>query len=162
MKNILFPTDFSACADNALNYAIGLAEKLNTKITLHHSCMARSFVNEIPIEESLEDNVLHSAINRLRKYTDLEPFKKEKIPFEEDICFGEADNDIVALAGKKKADLIVMGAKGSNSLADLLFGKTSTSVMEHAKCPVMVIPASAKYHGFHKIAQEKIQHTGYP
>jgi nucleotide-binding universal stress UspA family protein len=151
MKNILFPTDFSACADNALNYAIGIADKLKTKIILHHSCMARSFVNEIPMEESLDDNVLHSAINRLKKYADLEPFKTEKILFEEDICFGDADNDIVALANKKKVDLIVMGTRGSNNFTDLLFGKTSASVMEKAKCPVMVIPPRAKYNGFQKI-----------
>jgi hypothetical protein len=36
-KILIHPTDFSECANNALNFAILIAKKLNLKISLVHS-----------------------------------------------------------------------------------------------------------------------------
>ncbi|MBN8860049.1 MAG: universal stress protein [Sphingobacteriales bacterium] len=34
MKRLLVPTDFSPCADNAINFAVGMAKVLSAEIML--------------------------------------------------------------------------------------------------------------------------------
>jgi len=52
---------------------------------------------------------------------------------------GYPDAEIVGLAGKLGAGLIVMGSRGLGSLRRALMGSVSTSVVHHAHCPVMVV-----------------------
>jgi nucleotide-binding universal stress UspA family protein len=42
------------------------------------------------------------------------------------------------------ADLIVVGSRGGGGFARLLLGSTSSQVVHHARCPVVVIPADRK------------------
>jgi nucleotide-binding universal stress UspA family protein len=51
---------------------------------------------------------------------------------------GYPDAEIVALAGKLGAGLIVLGSRGFGSLKRALMGSVSSSVVHHAHCPVLV------------------------
>jgi len=52
---------------------------------------------------------------------------------------GFPDAEIVALAGKLGAGLIVMGSRGRGPLRRALMGSVSDSVVRHAHCPVLVV-----------------------
>ena len=52
---------------------------------------------------------------------------------------GFPDAEIVGLAGKLGAGLIVMGSRGQGPLKRALMGSVSDSVVRHAHCPVMVV-----------------------
>lgn len=59
---------------------------------------------------------------------------------------GQPGPEIVALARQVRADLIVVGAH-DYPLAEQTLGSTTTHVMVHAPCPVLVIPrASRRFH----------------
>jgi nucleotide-binding universal stress UspA family protein len=52
---------------------------------------------------------------------------------------GFPDEEIVGLAGRLSAGLIVMGSRGRGRLRRTLMGSVSDSVVRHAHCPVMVV-----------------------
>jgi nucleotide-binding universal stress UspA family protein len=52
---------------------------------------------------------------------------------------GFPDEEIVGLAGRLGAGLIVVGSRGHGPLRRALMGSVSDSVVRHAHCPVLVV-----------------------
>jgi nucleotide-binding universal stress UspA family protein len=58
----------------------------------------------------------------------------------EPVCqLGKPAEEIMKIASKHHADLIVMGAKGLGAIARFLLGSVSTRVVQHATCSVLVV-----------------------
>ena len=58
----------------------------------------------------------------------------------EHICkTGDPAEEIVKVAAKQEADLIVMGAKGLGTIDRVLLGSVSMQVLQYAHCPVLVV-----------------------
>jgi nucleotide-binding universal stress UspA family protein len=58
----------------------------------------------------------------------------------EAVCqLGKPAEEIMKVASKHHADLIVMGAKGLGAIARFLLGSVSTRVVQHANCSVLVV-----------------------
>ena len=53
---------------------------------------------------------------------------------------GDPAAQICRLAEERAADLIVMGSRGHGPLAAALLGSVAGHVVQHAHCPVMVVP----------------------
>ncbi len=53
--------------------------------------------------------------------------------------FGHAAAQIVRVAEREEADLIVLGSRGLNVLETLLLGSVSDHVVRHAHCSVLVV-----------------------
>ena len=58
----------------------------------------------------------------------------------EPVCqHGKPAEEIMKVASKQHADLILMGAKGLGAIARFLLGSVSTRVVQHANCAVLVV-----------------------
>ena len=58
----------------------------------------------------------------------------------EAVCqLGRPAEEIMKVASKHRADLIVMGAKGLGAIARFLLGSVSTRVVQHSSCSVLVV-----------------------
>ena len=58
----------------------------------------------------------------------------------EPVCkIGNPAEEIMKVASKQHADLIVMGAKGLAAIDRFLLGSVSTRVVQHANCAVLVV-----------------------
>jgi nucleotide-binding universal stress UspA family protein len=58
----------------------------------------------------------------------------------EPVCqFGKPAEEIMKVAAKQHADLIVMGAQGLGAIARFLLGSVSTRVVQHSSCSVLVV-----------------------
>ena len=58
----------------------------------------------------------------------------------EPVCrLGNPAEEIMKVASKQHADLIVMGNKGLGAIDRILLGSVSTRVVQYANCPVLVV-----------------------
>ena len=77
--------------------------------------------------------------------------KFRNIRIETGVVRGSAMNEIQLYADKVSADMIVMGTTGMTKMARLLMGSTTSTVIQHASCPVLCIPPGAVYKHIRKI-----------
>jgi nucleotide-binding universal stress UspA family protein len=52
---------------------------------------------------------------------------------------GKPAEEIMKVAARHRADLIVMGAQGLGAIARFLIGSVSTRVVQHSSCSVLVV-----------------------
>ena len=65
----------------------------------------------------------------------------------EPVCqIGKPAAEIMQVAAKHHADLIVMGAQGLGAIDRFLIGSVSTRVVQHANCSVLVVRSQSKHH----------------
>ncbi len=153
MKKILFPTDFSESANKALTYALALAYDLDATIDIMHVYSAPfSDASRVPpdyIEQLLNEKkaAIDKKMNELIRSSNPELIgAKLKIYG----LFPAAE--IRARAIRGDYDLIVMGMKGEHDRLEKFIGTVTTSVLLHAICPVLAVPADAKYRPIKSIA----------
>jgi nucleotide-binding universal stress UspA family protein len=69
------------------------------------------------------------------------------VQVETHLVAGNAAVEICRLAEKRHANLIVMGSRGHKPLAAAFLGSVATHVVQHAHCPVMVVPDPDRANG---------------
>jgi len=152
MKTILVPTDFSSNATNALNFAAGLAGQVRGKLIIVHIInLPVTPLNGViipPDAQLVED--CKQELNRLSKELRLENGFRFEV---ETIClYGYFLANLNEIAKAKAVDLVVMGTKGATNFLDKLIGTNTSGFIQIATCPVLAIPAEAKFSGLKQIA----------
>ena len=138
---ILVPTDFSDCATSALDYAVGLAHKLDATVFVLNA-MSLQFA-EYPIEVTADmiDGIMRSNTIQVER---LIAERKGKCKFGAPIYdVGDARLVIEQTATKIGAELIVMGTHGRRGLARALLGSVAETIARTATCPVLLVHATA-------------------
>lgn len=136
IKNILFPTDFSDCANQALKYAIGLARY--KKATLHflHAMVlynpAEYFDNVVAIYDQLKQASTQEMAN-LVSTNQISDLTVEQVQ----VPALSASSMIIDYAQQYDIDLIVMGTHGRSGLKHLLMGSIAEQVVRLSSCPVL-------------------------
>lgn len=72
------------------------------------------------------------------------PAVLHQCPFETVVAYGNAAEEILAAAGLKQANLIVLGGGDHLVMADHLPWRTLTHIIASAKCPVLSFPAARR------------------
>ncbi|MGI6648164.1 MAG: universal stress protein [Bacillota bacterium] len=144
LKKILVPTDGSKSAIKAVTYARQmLQEGIAEKITLLHVGPA--------IEERWGYYGLANADVELRYQCVLSdegkrilriskrPFEEAGLPVEVIHLCGDSAETIISYAEENKFDLIVIGSRGLNKLAELLLGSVCDRVIRLSTVPVLIV-----------------------
>ncbi len=136
---ILVPTDFSPCANLALDHAVELASKLGAKVHLLNVIDLQGFGIDYGIV--VAEEVLTSVYETNRK--ELEKLIAERgkgVAFGPPLVeIGEPRITIPDYAATLHADLIVMGTHGRRGLKRFLLGSVAESVTRNASCPVFLV-----------------------
>jgi nucleotide-binding universal stress UspA family protein len=141
-KHILFPSDGSKASEHVLQYVCELAQKFNAEVTVLH---AYEFLEVIPVYETTYayldelENYLESQSSQIANEI-RQKLEQHNLNVHTAVIKGDPGYSIVNTAEEKKCDLIVMGSRGLGPVKRFLLGSVSHYVVNHAKCPVMIIP----------------------
>ncbi|HQU57560.1 MAG: universal stress protein [Phaeodactylibacter sp.] len=149
MKKILFPTDFSSNAENALAYAIDFANKCTGKITLLHTFRLHSSAAMfLSVESIMEQDAIKQMASLIQR---MEPKLREGAKIDSKIVRGDAVPVITDMADKSGFDLIIMGTQGATGLKEVFFGSTANGVLKNSETPVLAIPNGFAFRPIRKI-----------
>jgi nucleotide-binding universal stress UspA family protein len=137
--NILVAIDGSPNSYRGLEMAIDIAQKYEAKITLIHVVQRPTYwyASEGPIlvDDDQESRELEEAKNLLLKRS--EELKQKNVRLETLLVEGHPAEEI--LKASNGCDLIVIGSRGLGRFESLLLGSVASSVVSHAKKPVLVV-----------------------
>ena len=141
MPGILVGVDGSAHSQRALEWAAKEAAVRHTSLTVLTVHQAvRGFwggTSQFQGDEALTDKAREAAQSETDKVLSGLEARPESVTV-------KAVNGIPAeeiLNAGADADMIVVGSRGGGGFARLLMGSVSSAVAEHAKVPVMILPA---------------------
>ena len=143
LQKILFPTDFSRCAEQALAHAVFLAEKYGAEIHILHVV---TLFNDQPSVISNEITEIEGTIRKLEEIAEKQLDKVVDAKGSDDMKIITATKReisaapaILEYASDNDIDLIVMGTHGRRGLGHLLLGSAAEEVVRLAACPVFTI-----------------------
>jgi nucleotide-binding universal stress UspA family protein len=154
MKKILFPTDFSECAANAFNYALSLAEELDTRLDVVH-VYNLPFVDATNVPPDYIEQMIHEKRNMVEeKLAAFANKQKNKRVHELISIYGVfVPQELEDLVENQHYDLIVMGTRGEHrSNLEKIIGSITTNTMMAVGCPVLAVPGEAIWHDVSHIA----------
>jgi len=140
MKNILFPIDFSDDTPHFFKFACSLAEAFGARLTMLHAFGLPINPNE---GKSFEERAVIITKN-LEDFVEKNKPKSANVKFNYIAKVGFAAEAILEFSEVENIDLIVMGTKGASNIIEKYFGGVSLSVLEDAKCPLLLIPSGAE------------------
>ncbi len=159
MKKILIATDFSTNAARAAKYGYAIASQVKADVVLCNAFIVPAEVPQAGIlvwpqleyDELLESSAseLKQLQKELRKNPSDSSFRPEIICRSE---FGGVVDVIKEITGKTDVELIVMGTHGAGKLDTLLIGNHSRRMINNAKGPILLVPASAALKPIKKVA----------
>jgi nucleotide-binding universal stress UspA family protein len=142
-NNILVATDFSDCAEHALNLGVELAQKFGAQLTLVHAWefpyslaagLAYSRADLISGIEKETQRELTKACEALKlRYPSAKAVLRTGVPWQE----------IITAAQVAEADLIVVGTHGRTGISRALMGSVAERVVRLAPVPVLTVHGPA-------------------
>jgi nucleotide-binding universal stress UspA family protein len=141
LKNILLATDGSEYSEGAIQEAIYLAKSCVAKLSVIYVLEVNAELEtEGPkIVEKMEITA-REHLDRIRKTAAQDNVECEVIVSRTDQPY----KAIIEEAGKRTADVIVMGRRGRTGLKKILMGSVTAKVIGYASAKVLVVPKDAE------------------
>jgi nucleotide-binding universal stress UspA family protein len=143
-KHILVATDGTRFSLKAVKTAVGLAAKLNARLSAVHvlPATAYDFVGDIVstrLISAAEARQREARVGKtvFRSLNTLAAAARVKVQAAA-ITSDDVHDSIIAAAKKNRCDLIVMASHGRRGLTGLLLGSETHKVVTHSKIPVLV------------------------
>jgi nucleotide-binding universal stress UspA family protein len=144
-RHILCPTDLRERAFIALKKAVQIAHQFNSKITMlnaHPEFMGQKEREMLRVSfNSLKEKYRRIAVeSREEMKATISKLHVEDIQVDYVLREGKPETIIVETAEKLGIDLIVICTDGRDNIKDFVTGTITEHVINHASCPVLVIP----------------------
>jgi len=144
-QRLLCATDFSDASASAVRFARSLAGESGACLTLLHVLEwpwhepPQPPIDELPLEQGFALAMFRrDAETRARKQLEsLVPQSRSRVRI--DVVSGTPYEQVLAVADRDKADLIVLGVGRRSALNLSLLGSTANHVVRAAACPVLTL-----------------------
>src|ERR1700761_5311251 len=146
MKKILVATDFSACATNAMEYAMELAKVVGAEVCALHAIgsfegVFNNTYNALYIEE-YHKSKRQALINWANTFALRNAYTG--IPVTTVCEVGSVSSVITKYIETNPIELLVMGTMGATGISGL-FGSNASTMVEKTKTPMLIIPLETKF-----------------
>ena len=144
LRTVLCPTDFSDVSARAETYAAALARHYDASLHLLHvdpPMPVMAPYGEIPVDARMFEEQRQVADAELVKAGDRA--RAGGLTVETTMKGGHPAREILALADRAQADMLVIGTHGRGGVEHLLLGSVAEKIMRKASCPVLVVPPGA-------------------
>ena len=147
IRKILFPTDFSECAEHAFSHAAELAADFDAEVHVFHTRVRQGeslpalshLIEEADDEEADGEAPPHGPGEKSLNA----PHGDQVIVIQAQKTSASACESIQEYAREHDTDLIVMGTHGRRGPKRLLIGSTAECVVRSAPCPVLTLRSDA-------------------
>jgi nucleotide-binding universal stress UspA family protein len=142
MKKILVPTDFSSCADAALNTALSLAKKASAELFfLHLYVDIESHSHVAKHENQLKDKHSQNAqVGAVKDAMERILRKCESVGVRATpILIRDSGQDIEDYIDAYEIDFVVMGSHGVSGIKETILGSNTQRFIRRCQVPVVVI-----------------------
>lgn len=139
VRHILYATDGSYAAERAGDYVASIAMRFHAKVTVLHA-----FVNTpVPLA-----NHSFPTVDAFASQKDAEHLTERAAERLRDLGVSEVGTEVVSgqptsvilgMAETLKPDMIILGARGLSTWQGILLGSVSSSVVQRAEIPVLVV-----------------------
>ena len=136
IQRILVAYDASPHAEHAMNVALSMAGDMKAKLFV---------ISVIRPPEPAESAEFHAVVDEGREkyeksYLPIRELAKQKeIELETEVVVGHPAEQIIHMADKMQASVIVMGKRSHTILHRWMIGSNSERVLRYAHCPVMIV-----------------------
>lgn len=130
-RRVILAIDFNREAASAVQYAFSLAAKDSSRISI---CHVLPEGHAKTMDSSQLEAEFMQTMNKL-----IPADIRKKYAAEYAVEYGNSADEILALAGRQKADLIVLGAHPASAMASHLAPGVAFRVIVGAECPVLTI-----------------------
>ena len=134
--------DGSEFSLNALEFAIDLAKKYQSRLILVHVVIRQIYAINPPEAGILAGTAIVRELEAEGKAIlakGEEIVKTQRIPVETRLKQGVPAEELLRAAADEKVDLIVLGSRGLSQVKAFLLGSVSDKVSHHAKCPALIV-----------------------
>jgi len=133
-KNILLATDFSAASEKAFLYAVAMARRHSSKITLVHVIPPES-ISIVPAPsaewQGYEEKRQLESLGRRSELN--------QIPHEAILRAGSVGSVLFSVIREQEIDLVILATHGRSGLKKLVLGSVAEEVVRRAECPVLTV-----------------------
>lgn len=143
LKKILFPTDFSRCAEQAQTHALALAQEYGAELHMLHVNPALEYAphaldQNFPNHEQITVQMRELALRHMS--TALTSREAGRVRVQQVYQNGISVAPVIlTYASANDIDLIVMGTHGRRGLGHLFLGSVAEEIVRMATCPVLTI-----------------------
>jgi nucleotide-binding universal stress UspA family protein len=139
MKKILVPTDYSDCANSAIEVAKEIAAKSGAELKLLHLEEVVPEVAHVLHHSVQEDNPHHVGHARLQLQALVDSLDKEGINARAVFVPNEGKEAIEDYIKPYDIDFMVMGSHGAKGIREAIIGSRTQKVIRHSPVPVLVV-----------------------
>jgi nucleotide-binding universal stress UspA family protein len=136
----MVPYDKSGSANHAFEYAVYLAEKCNSSISVV-TCVTIQVPTDPYFGTAYIETMKLLKEDAQKSISNLESrLKESKIEYKTDVLEVRSITDsLVSYAESHNVDLIIMGSRGFGGFKKLLLGSVASGVSQHSQCPVLIV-----------------------
>jgi len=136
-SRILYPTDWSECAGEALRYLKGLRASGIEEVIVAHVMDEKAMRLQPPDIFKMFERTDKEKLYAVKQELEKEGFKVKTL-----LRVGNAGKDLIQIAKERGVSLIVMGSHGKGYVEGILWGSVSRNVVEYSDRPVLLIKGS--------------------